>query len=80
MRENEARNSSSPAAAATSSVDDRWRREDVATVAMSPANRPPGWPEIAVALLCYLFFLILIALWLFQMPDDQAALRGIVGQ
>lgn len=32
-----------------------------------------------MALLSYLFFLILIALWLFRIPDDQAALRGIVG-
>lgn len=39
----------------------------------------PGWPEITAGLLCYLLLLVLIALWLTQIPDEQAAWRGIAG-
>lgn len=39
----------------------------------------PGWPEVAVALITYLIGLLLIGVWLLQIPDDQAGLRGIVG-
>lgn len=39
----------------------------------------PGWPEIATALVSYLLMLLLIAWVLLQMPEEQAAWRGIVG-
>lgn len=39
----------------------------------------PGWPELAVALVVYLLCLILIVLWIVQIPDAQAAFRGIIG-
>ena len=40
----------------------------------------PGWPEIAVALLTYMALILAISLfWLLRIPDEQAALRGILG-
>ena len=39
----------------------------------------PGWPEIVIALLTYLILIGLLAFWILQTPDEQAALRGIVG-
>ncbi len=39
----------------------------------------PGWPEVVASLLTYLALLLLIGFWLLSIPDDQAALRGIVG-
>ncbi len=39
----------------------------------------PGWPEIIAGLLTYLVLVSLLALWIVQTPDEQAALRGIVG-
>lgn len=39
----------------------------------------PGWPEIAIGLVTYLLLIVLIGLWLLQIPDEQAAWRGIVG-
>lgn len=39
----------------------------------------PGWPEVATGLVSYLLMLVVIA-WVFvQMPEEQAAWRGIVG-
>lgn len=38
-----------------------------------------GWPEIALGLVTYLICLALLALWLIQIPDAQAGLRGIIG-
>lgn len=37
------------------------------------------WPEVAVGLASYLLFLVLISVVLLQIPDEQAAVRGIVG-
>ena len=39
----------------------------------------PGWPEVAIGLVTYLLLIVLIGLWLLQIPDVQAAWRGIVG-
>lgn len=39
----------------------------------------PGWPEIATGLIIYLLMLLVMALVFVQMPDEQAAWRGIVG-
>lgn len=39
----------------------------------------PGWPEIAAGLISYLLLLALIAVLLLKIPDEQAALRGVVG-
>ncbi len=39
----------------------------------------PGWPEMAAGLVTYLAGILLLAVWLLQIPDTQAALRGIVG-
>ncbi len=39
----------------------------------------PGFSEIAIALMTYLLLLVVISVVLFQIPDDHAALRGIVG-
>jgi hypothetical protein len=42
--------------------------------------RQPGWPEIIVGLVTYVAMLLVISLfWLLRIPDDQAALRGIMG-
>ncbi len=50
-------------------------------MAMSSPDTPiqPGWPEIAAGLITYLIGLLLIGLWLLQIPDEEAAFRGIVG-
>lgn len=42
-------------------------------------QRLPGWPEIAAGLVTFLICLTLLALVLFQIPDEQAGLRGIAG-
>lgn len=39
----------------------------------------PGWPEVAVGLATYLLLVVLIGVWLVRTPNEQAALRGIVG-
>lgn len=39
----------------------------------------PGWPEIAIALFVYLALVAVLGVWLVRTPDEQAALRGIVG-
>lgn len=39
----------------------------------------PGWAEIIVGLGTYLVLIIALGAWLLQTPDEQAALRGIVG-
>jgi len=50
------------------------------TAAQSPSVKiRPGWPEIAVGLLTYLVLVGFIALWLVQVSDERAGLRGIVG-
>lgn len=48
---------------------------------IEPSTRTvlPGWPEIVTALITYLLLLVLIALWMVQIPDEQAALRGNIG-
>lgn len=43
------------------------------------ANVRPGWPEIAVALATYVILIGALAVWLVQAPEEQPALRGIVG-
>jgi hypothetical protein len=43
------------------------------------ARVQPGWPEVAVALVTYLILIAAIGLWMVQTPDEQAALRGIIG-
>lgn len=48
-------------------------------MALAAHKVDPGWPEVAAGLITYLACLVLIALWLVQIPDQQAALRGIVG-
>lgn len=39
----------------------------------------PGWAEITIGLGGYLVLLALVAAIITQMPDEQAALRGIIG-
>jgi membrane protease YdiL (CAAX protease family) len=39
----------------------------------------PGWPEVMVALVVYLMLIAALGLWIVRTPDEQAALRGIVG-
>jgi membrane protease YdiL (CAAX protease family) len=50
-------------------------------VPRSSSPRPvlPGWPEVVAGLITYLVLLGLTLVWVVRMPDDQAALRGIVG-
>lgn len=48
-------------------------------MSLTQETQRPGWPEIAVALFCYLVLIVVIALWMVQIPDEQAAWRGIVG-
>lgn len=55
-----------------------------ATSASNPQRaveiRRPGWLEIVVALVTYLVMLLALSLFgLLRIPDDEAALRGIVG-
>lgn len=40
--------------------------------------KAPGWLEIAAALICYLILVVFLGLWLAEMSDAQAAIRGIV--
>ena len=48
------------------------------SISMTPALQP-GWPEMAAGLVTYLICLGGIGIWLLQIPDEQAGLRGIVG-
>lgn len=41
-------------------------------------NVQPARPEIAPALVVYLLFVLTLALWPSQTPDEQPGLRGIV--
>lgn len=43
------------------------------------ASIRPGWPEFLVGLLTYLVLGAVVVVWITQMPDDQAELRGIGG-
>lgn len=45
----------------------------------SLAQKPSGWPEVAVALTTYILCLVPLTLMLFSIPDEQAGLRGIAG-
>lgn len=46
---------------------------------VTPPYTQPGWPEVAVGLVTYLVGLLLVGVWLLQIPDEQAPLRGIIG-
>ena len=50
---------------------------------LQPSERPvrsPGWPEVAVALTVYIALIVALGVfWLLRIPDQQSALRGIVG-
>lgn len=39
----------------------------------------PGWLEVAVGLAVYLALIVVIGVSMLQMPDEQAAIRGIFG-
>ncbi len=41
--------------------------------------RRPGWPEIIVGLITWFVLTALLGLWMLQIPDAQAGLRGNVG-
>lgn len=44
-----------------------------------PSSARPGWPEVAVVTAVYAVLVGAGVLWIWQLPDDQAAFRGIVG-
>lgn len=52
---------------------------------MTPLNLPPaeprrpGWLELIVGLLTYVVTMGVMLIWLVQIPETQAGLRGIVG-
>lgn len=55
-------------------------RDDAGTRDASVHEPPrPGWREVAVALVTYLILIAALGLWMAQVPDEQASLRGIVG-
>ncbi|WP_019909394.1 CPBP family intramembrane glutamic endopeptidase [Paenibacillus sp. HW567] len=39
----------------------------------------PGWPEILTALFLYLIGIVILGLWMMQIPDEQAILRINIG-
>lgn len=49
------------------------------TMTPQATGRPgqPGWPELVVGLLVTIVATLLSAIWVAQLPDDQAVLRGI---
>lgn len=44
-----------------------------------PRALRPGWPEIAVVLVVYATLIAFTGWWMFQIPEEQAALRGNIG-
>lgn len=39
----------------------------------------PGWPEILTALVLYMIGIVMLGLWMMQIPDEQAILRINIG-
>lgn len=61
------------------SETDKELMEVISPSTSSMPKARPGWPEILTALGFYLIGIVMLALWMTQIPDEQAILRINIG-